>query len=122
MSNEQNPPESRDHRTGHGQTAYKRALAYEHLGIHPASVPCLPFFRASLTRIARLLNRPRRNSERLRAAITPFDCLQASDHPDACKVSRAYPGKGLRRSSVLAKGRFPAPAKHSPKPYRKTNP
>ena len=35
MSNEQNPPESRDHRTGHGQTAYKRALAYQCLGIDP---------------------------------------------------------------------------------------
>jgi hypothetical protein len=73
-----------------GQTAYKRALAYQCLGIKPEDVRCMPFFRASLRRIARLLNRPRRNSEPRRAAITPFDCLQASDHPDACTVSRAY--------------------------------
>ena len=42
MSNEQNTPQSRDHRTGYGQTAYKRALAYQYLGIDPANVPSIP--------------------------------------------------------------------------------
>jgi hypothetical protein len=41
------------------QTPYKRTLAFAQLGIDPASVPCIPFFRASLTRIGRLLNHPR---------------------------------------------------------------
>jgi hypothetical protein len=57
VSHEQNTPKSRDYRTGYGQTAYKRSLAYQHLGIDPAHVPCKPFFRASLKRIARLMNR-----------------------------------------------------------------
>ena len=91
MSNEQNPSESRDYRTGYGQTAYKRALAYQCLGIDPAKVPCVPFFHASLKRIARLMNRPRPTGE---AAVArrfgPFDCLQASADPDALKVSRVY--------------------------------
>jgi hypothetical protein len=52
VSNEQNAPKSRDYRTGYGQTAYKRSLAYQHLGIDTAHVPCKPFFRASLKRIA----------------------------------------------------------------------
>jgi hypothetical protein len=42
-----------------GETGYKRALAFAHLGIEPANVPRIPFFRASLTRIGRLLNHPR---------------------------------------------------------------
>ena len=33
VANEQNAPESRDYRTGYGQTAYKRQLAYERLAI-----------------------------------------------------------------------------------------
>jgi hypothetical protein len=51
---------------------------------------CVPFFRASLKRIARLLNRPRGKDEPRRAPIRPFDCLEFSDHPDASKLSRAY--------------------------------
>jgi len=91
MSNEQSTPESREYRTGYGQTAYKRSLAYQHLGIHPAKVPCKPFFRASLKRIARLMNRPRPKGEVDRGRhFGPFDCLQASADPDACKVSRVY--------------------------------
>lgn len=90
MSNEQSTPESRESRTGYGQTAYKRALAFAQLGIDPASVQCVPFFRASVTRIGRLLNHPRIKPEPDARLIRPFDCLQASDHPDACKVSRVY--------------------------------
>jgi hypothetical protein len=76
MSNEQNAPKSRDYRTGYGQSNYKRALAYERLGIDPASVPCIPFFRASLTRISRSLNHPRIKPE-------PHARL-------ACKLSTVY--------------------------------
>lgn len=89
MSSEQNPRESRDHRTAYGQ-AYKRALAYRYLGIDPESVPCVPFFRASLTRIGRSLNHPRMKPEPRARVIRPFDCLQATDHPDALKVSSVY--------------------------------
>jgi hypothetical protein len=67
-------------RSGVAQTAYKRALAYAHLGIHPQDVECAPFFRANLKRIARLLNH----------RGEPLDLLQASADPDACKVSRVY--------------------------------
>lgn len=45
MPNDKSTPQSRSHRTGYGQTAYKRQLAYERLGIDPAHVPCIPFFR-----------------------------------------------------------------------------
>jgi hypothetical protein len=90
VANEENTPESSESRTGYGQTAYKRALAYEHLGVDPASVVCIPFFRASLKRIARLLNHPRLTREPRSRPIRPFDCLQATDHPDACNVSRVY--------------------------------
>jgi hypothetical protein len=81
---------TRPDRVSLGQTAYKRALAFAQLGIDPASVPCTPFFRASLTRIGRLLNHPRIKHEARARLIRPFDCLQASDHPDASKVSRVY--------------------------------
>ena len=90
MSNEQKTPKSRDHRTGYGQSEYKRTRAFARLGIDPASVPCIPFFRASLTRIGRSLNHPRIKREAPARLIRPFDCLQATDHPDALKVSRVY--------------------------------
>jgi hypothetical protein len=82
MSNEWNIPESPESRTGYGQTAYKRRLAYERLGIDPASVPCIPFFRASLTRICRLLNHPRIKPEPHARLVRPFDCLQRRMDPD----------------------------------------
>jgi hypothetical protein len=34
---------------GIGQTAYRRQLAYEHLGIDPKGVECAPFFRAHVS-------------------------------------------------------------------------
>jgi len=89
MSSEATAGDSHDYRTGYGQTAYKRALAYQQLGIDSASVPCVPLFRSSLKRIARLMNRPRPKGEH-RSPIRPFDCLQWSTDPDACKVSRVY--------------------------------
>jgi hypothetical protein len=48
-----------------GQTAYKRSLAYQQLGISPADVQCAPFVRGDLRRIARLLNQGRATDEPL---------------------------------------------------------
>jgi hypothetical protein len=70
-----------------GQTAYKRQLAYQCLGIRPEDVPCSPFIRADLRRIARLLNQGRTNSEPL---VRPLELLRASDDIDAHKVLQKY--------------------------------
>jgi hypothetical protein len=45
--------------SGYGQTAYKRELAYQHLGINPHDVECVPFLWPNLRGIARRLNRSR---------------------------------------------------------------
>jgi hypothetical protein len=90
MANRRKRARSIDVRQDVPQTTYKRVLAYEHLGIDPASVPCIPFFRAILKRIARLLNHPRIKREAQGRPIRPFDCLQGSADTDACKVSRMY--------------------------------
>jgi hypothetical protein len=70
-----------------GETGYKRALAYQRLGINPGDVQCAPFVRADLRRIARLLNQGRANDEPL---VRPLELLQTSDDPDARKVLQAY--------------------------------
>ena len=85
VSNEQNSPESRESRTGYGQTAYKRRLAYERLGIDPHEVQTAPFFRTNLSRIARSINQGR--DER---PIHPIDYLCSSEGPDALKVAKVY--------------------------------
>ena len=85
MSNEQNPPESRDYRTGYGQTTYKRRLAYERLGIDPNAVQTAPFLRTNLRRIARCMNQGR--GER---PVHPLDYLCSSEDPDAVTVAKAY--------------------------------
>jgi hypothetical protein len=41
----------------YGQTAYKRQLAYAHLGINPNDVQPVAFFRENLRRMARQINR-----------------------------------------------------------------
>lgn len=86
MPNEQNSPESRESRTGYGQTAYKRRLAYERLGVDPKDVEPVPFFRADLIRIARCVNQGRPNGD----AVHPFDYLRSSADPDARKVVEVY--------------------------------
>lgn len=114
MSNEQSMPGSRDYRTGYGQTAYKRQLAYKQLGIDPALVPCVPFFRASLTRIGRLLNRPRIKPESGARLIRPLDCRPATIlTPAKCRAcitrSRSPTAVCYRRkpsTSPLASTRF----------------
>jgi hypothetical protein len=85
MSNEQNPPESRDHRTGYGQTAYKRALAYRCLGIDPHEVQTAPFLRTNLRRIARCINQGR-----VLQPVHPLDYLCSSEDPDAIKMAKVY--------------------------------
>jgi len=61
-----------------GQTAYKRQLAYRHLGITPKDVQCIPFLAIQLRRIARV------------AGARPLDSLQSSDDPDARNVYSVY--------------------------------
>ena len=77
---------SPDPSTGSGQTDYKRSLAYKRLGLNPAEVETVPFLGVNLRRIARLINRGAEPGERVR----PLDYLQASDDPDARKVSGVY--------------------------------
>jgi hypothetical protein len=86
VSNEQGTPESRESRTGWGQTAYKRRLANEHLGIDPKDVEPVPFFRHNLSRIGRCINQGRAKDE----MVHPFDYLQSSTDPEASKVAKAY--------------------------------
>jgi len=84
-----NEPASRtptDSRTGVGQTAYKRRLAFERLGIDPNDVKPVPFFRHNLRRIARCINQGRARKE----MIHPFDYLQSSADPEGRKVAKAY--------------------------------
>jgi hypothetical protein len=74
-------------RTGIGQTAYKRELAYRRLGISPQQVQRIPFLRADLVRIARLLNKGRANDE---SPVRFLDLLQYSENPEAVKVLSVY--------------------------------
>jgi hypothetical protein len=90
VSIKENARESRDYRTGFGQTAYKRQLAYQCLGIRPEDVQCMPFFRASLVRIARLMNRPHGTGDQPSTPVCVFECLQYSTDPDALRVLKLY--------------------------------
>jgi hypothetical protein len=73
-------------RKGEAQTAYKRQLAYAHLGIDPTDVQCIPFLRTELRRIARLIRGAAGDSP----PSSPLDCLQSTDDPEARKVLAAY--------------------------------
>ena len=77
-------------RTGLGQTAYKRGLAYKRLGINPRDVQHIPFLRAELRRIARCVNRGLHKDEPAVSPVRPLDYLQSSEYPDARKVSKVY--------------------------------
>jgi hypothetical protein len=72
--------------SGYGQTAYKRRLAYAHLGINPSDVRPVAFFRENLRRIARQINRGRARDQ----IIHPFDYLLSSADPDGRKVAKLY--------------------------------
>lgn len=75
---------------GRGQTDYKRFLAYQHLGIDPKDVQCVPFFRTNLRRIARLLNRRRDKDHPHDAPVRPLELLQSSSDPESRNVLAAY--------------------------------
>jgi hypothetical protein len=65
--------------TGEGQTAYKRQLAYDQLGIDPKDVPVTPLVAAQMTRIGRLTG--------FKPAL---ELLAQSDDPEARKVYAAF--------------------------------
>jgi hypothetical protein len=73
--------------SGYGQTAYKRELAYQHLGINPQDVERVPFLWPNLRGIARRLNRGRAEDAPL---ICPLDLLQWSEDPEARRVLQKY--------------------------------
>jgi hypothetical protein len=70
-----------------GQTAYKRALAYQHLGIRPQDVERVPFRWPNLRGIAHRLNRGRAKDA---PPVCPLDLLEWSEDPEACKVLQKY--------------------------------
>jgi hypothetical protein len=72
-----------------GQTAYKRKLAYAQLGIDPKDVQHVPFLRAELRRIARVI-RGVDMSNRPSPSVRPLDLLRSSDDPEARKVADVY--------------------------------
>jgi hypothetical protein len=79
-----------------GQTAYKRQLAYRHLGINPKDVQYLPFVARQLRRIARRINHtanrgePSDPSDLSSQPVRALDYLRSSDDPEAQKVVNAY--------------------------------
>src|SRR5215475_9767330 len=92
------PAEDRAHL---GQTAYKRELAYQHLGINPQDVERVPFLWPNLRGIARRLNRDRAEDA---PVVCPLDLLQWSEDPVARKVLQKYLSRYVHPShdSVLA--------------------
>ncbi len=72
-----------------GQSAYKRQLAYAHLGINPKDVECIPFFAFKLKRIARVLHGVDK-CDPPPGPVRPLDLLQSSDDPEARKVLDVY--------------------------------
>lgn len=72
-----------------GQSAYKRQLAYRHLGVNPIDVQTVPFFRSELRRIARCVNQGC-GADSLAPPVRPLDFLQSSEDPNARRVSEVY--------------------------------
>lgn len=72
-----------------GQTAYKRKLAYKHLGITPNEIQSAPFFAEQMKRIARCVNRGA-HDEPFASRIRPLDYLRLSEDPDARRVVSPY--------------------------------
>ncbi len=74
-------------RRGEGQTDYKRALAYQLLGVNPTDVQRVPFFAAQLRKIARCVRGAGGGpSEPVRA----LDFLESSQCPEARRLLRSY--------------------------------
>jgi hypothetical protein len=70
-------------RRGEGQTDYKRALAYQLLGVRPSEVQRIPFFAAQLRKIARCV---RGAGGRPTEPVRALDFLESSGCPEARKV------------------------------------
>jgi hypothetical protein len=87
MVNRHESGDSAEVRTGSGQLAYKRRLAYRALGITPEEVECVPFLRTNLAGITRLLNKRCADNE---PPVRLLDLLEYTDDPEARKVLRAY--------------------------------
>ena len=72
-----------------GQTAYKRELAYRHLGIDPKDVQYVPFLASQLRRIARTVC----GADKHGPPATPvraLDYLESSEDPEARRVVDVY--------------------------------
>lgn len=90
MTGKENAANQAVSRTDISQTDYKRSLAYQCLGVDPSRVQTVPFLRANLKRIARLLNRSRGNNETNHSRIHPLELLGFSDDAQARKVREVY--------------------------------
>ena len=86
MAHEHKRLNSTDFRTAVGQTAYKRRLAYERLGVDPKDVKTVPFLRYNLRHIARTINQGVDSSSQQR----PLDYLLSSEDPEARKLANVY--------------------------------
>ena len=74
---------------GTGQTAYKRELAYQRLGIDPKDVQYVPFLATQLRRIGRTVCGAGMK-DRTVAPVRPLEYLGFSEDPDARKVLAVY--------------------------------
>jgi len=74
---------------GDGETAYKRQLAYERLGIDSKDVQRVPFFAIQLRRIARRINHGADRNDPWNL-LRALDYLRFSEDPEARKVVDAY--------------------------------
>jgi hypothetical protein len=77
-------------RRGHGETAYKRELAYERLGIDSKDVQYVPFFATQLRLIARRINHGANRSAPSTLPVRALDYLRSTEDPEARKVADAY--------------------------------
>jgi hypothetical protein len=77
-------------RRGEGETAYKRQLAYERLGIDSKDVQYVPFFATQLRRIARRINHHAGRNDQSTSRFHALDYLRFSEDPEAQKVVDAY--------------------------------
>ncbi len=72
-----------------GQTAYKRQLGYQSLGVNPKDVQCVPFLANQLRRIARAV-RGAGTDDPAAAPVRPLEYLRNCEDPEARKVLEAY--------------------------------
>jgi hypothetical protein len=75
--------------TGEGQTLYKRQLAYDQLGIVPASVEIVPMLSIQFRRIARAAS-TLNGCEKWTTTESVMSLLQSSNESDANKLLKAY--------------------------------